>query len=226
MSDLPQVTVAVASDEANLIAMCRDLHRENGLFSFNETKVLKLMRHCYARTGVTEPPVVVGVIRGSDGKIEASTCLMVSDFYYTDDWHLGELWTFVEPPYRKSHNAEALIKFGMACAEKMKIPYFTGIVTNRQMAGKVRLYRRLLGHPAGAFFIHNANWKTEPIEDFTALRQRLKDLAAMCNGGRRVTFEVAQKQIGPALREAAEAISAEDSLWGASKPKANGHAAA
>ena len=211
--DRPAVTIALRQDEEEIMEQCRRLHKENGLFTLNDAKVRKYLRLCYARENANATPVIVGVIKNK-GRIEASTCLMVSDFYYTDDWHLAELWNFVDEPYRKSHNAEALIEFGKVCSDKMKIPFFTGIITNKQMAGKVRLYRRLLGYPTGAFFIHGAKWTSEPMQDHTDLRRQLKEYAQLCNDSR-VSAVVARQKLGPLLREAAEAIAGEDNVWGA-----------
>jgi hypothetical protein len=217
--ELPVVRIATRADEEEIMAMCRRLHEENGLFTLNEKKVRECLRKCYDREGS-----VVGVI-GEPGNLQASTCLMISSFYYTDDWHLEEHWNFVDKDFRKARNAEALIEFNKACAIKMGIPLFTGIITNKQMAGKVRLYRRLLGHPAGAYFVYNAKWNVDPIASHGELRGRLKEWAKTCNDSpREVTFSVAQKKLGPLLREAAEAISAEDNIWGGSSALSNGNA--
>lgn len=214
MSASPEVTIMTADDRGAVLEMCHRLWEENGLFSFNERKVLEVLDSCLEGSGS-----IVGVIK-RDGVIEASTGLSISEFYYTDDWHLAELWNFVDAPYRRSRNAEALIAFGMACSDKMKIPYFTGIITNRQMAGKVRLYRRLLGYPTGAFFVHGAKWKSEPMRDNADLRGRLRRCAEECNGYR-MTPRAAAKEVAPLLREAAEALGAEDNIWGgaATPPK-------
>src|SRR5580698_530928 len=133
--DLPTVTIARPDQESAIMAMCNRLWEENGLFSYNPEKVRQCLHQCYARKDENATPVIVGVITNETGQIEASTCLMVSDFYYTDDWHLAELWNFVDEPYRASRNAEALIQFGKSCADTMSVPFFTGIITNKQMAG-------------------------------------------------------------------------------------------
>jgi hypothetical protein len=146
------------------MTLCRSLHDENGLFSLNENKIRAIFRQFYERRGV-----IVGVI-GKTGKIEASTCLLITDNYYTDDKHLTELWNHVGKDYRHSRNAEALIVFGKNCSDKIGIPLITGIITNNRVAGKVRLYRQLLGYPAGAFFVYNGHWMdgVKPSEeDFT-----------------------------------------------------------
>lgn len=223
---LPLVRLAQPEDESDILAMCRRLHEENGLFTLNEDKVRTCVRRCFERKGT-----IVGVI-GRPGKLEASTCLELSGFYYSDDWHLAELWNFVEQPYRQSHNAEALIQFGKSCADEMKMPLFTGIITNRQMAGKVRLYRRALGYPTGAFFVYNAKWKTEPMEDHMPLRNRLRQQAtvaarmplpawgtAQTRQEVRKLFETVKEQAS-LLREAADAIDSGDNLWG-TKVKTN-----
>ena len=176
--ELPAVRLATQADEDEIMEMCRRLHTENGLFDLDEAKVRDCLKRYYDRAGA-----IVGVI-GKLGKIEASTCLLFSEFYYTKQWHLSELWNFVDKEYRKSHNAEALIEFGKRSAEKIGVPFVTGIITNSRTAGKVRLYRRLLGYPAGAFFVFNATWQNEaeptqedfwkPFETSSDKRHRLR----------------------------------------------------
>lgn len=219
MADLPTVRCATRQDEGPLMEMCRRLHAENGLFSFSEAKVGDLIGKALG------PPLgtIIGVI-GEEGALQASTCLVYDKYYYTEEWHLGELWNFVDKDHRKSRNAEALVNFGDRLAKKMGCPFVTGIITNKQMAGKVRLYRRLLGYAAGAFFITNSKWRSEPMEDHSELRGKLREFAQLCNE-RKVTYELARQKIGPLLREAAEAIGSEDNVWGSAKKPANGAAA-
>lgn len=227
MSELPEVRIATKADEDEVMALCRRLHSENGLFTLNEQKVRVTIRKCYEAKGN-----IVGVI-GEPGHIEASTCLSISDTHYTDDWHLVELWNYVSPEHRKSRNAEALIEFAKGCSDRMKIPLFTGIITESSLAGKVRLYRRRLGNPTGAFFVHNAKFKPrlddEPAEDHGDLRKRL---ATFVDGhsNQKISKEVVQKQLLPLLREVAEVlrgVEKEKEFWmiGAHDKHVNGKAA-
>src|SRR5262245_66687015 len=103
IDDLPKVRIATRADEEEVMAMCRALHEENGLFSLDEGKIRDIFRKYYDRKGA-----IIGVI-GQAGNIEASTCLLISDNYYTNDNHLAELWNHVGRDYRHSRNAEALI---------------------------------------------------------------------------------------------------------------------
>lgn len=149
---LPQVRIATPDDDDEIMDLCRALHAENGLFTLNENKIRGYFQQSHARKGA-----FVGVI-GPKGKIEASTCLLITDSYYTDDWHLTELWCHVGEKYRNSRNAEALIEFGKSCSDRIGIPLVIGIISNDRVRQKVRLYRRMLGYPAGAFFVYNGRW--------------------------------------------------------------------
>ena len=209
---LPLVRIAQPDDETDLIVMCRRLHKENGLFSFDEKKVLETIRRCFRRDGV-----ILGVI-GSPGELKASTCMVFSDFYYTSDWHLAEMWNFVEEEYRSAglRYAEALIEFGKKCARDVKLPFITGIITNKHMAGKVRLYRRLLGYPAGALFLYNGNWTPNPMADHGDLLQSLRAAAKRCSTNK-VRTKSDLEQVASLLSNAADAIGSDDNIWGSSR---------
>lgn len=208
---LPVVRLATYDDLPEVLEMTKRLHSENGLFSLNLDKVQDTIERCFTRKGT-----IVGVI-GKPGALEASTCLELSNFYYSDDWHIAELWNFVDAPYRRSQprNAEALVHYGMQWADNLKLPLFTGIITNKQMAGKVRLYRRLLGAPTGAFFLYNGNWKSEPISDNRGLCERLREGAQRC-AQNRVTTRADLVELSQLLREASQALRASDNIWGGS----------
>ena len=207
----PVVRLAEPQDEEPVLEMCERLHAENGLFALSKERVRECVRRYFERDGV-----IVGVI-GPVGKIEASTCLELSTFYYTKETHLAELWNFVDAPYRRSSNVEALIQFGKNCADSLKMPLFTGIITNKQMAGKVRLYRRYLGYPVGAFFVYNSHWQSEPLQDFTNLRDRLR---AECRAVTTGKDGLKREELASLLREAANAIDSADSLWGTKDKRA------
>lgn len=165
MSDFPKVRTAKPDDEEEIMALCRDLHKENGLFSLSEARVRGIMQQAFAGRNA-----FVGVI-GARGRIEATACLLMdTSQYYSDDLCLVELWNHVAEPYRSSRNIDALIKFEKDCSDKTGLTLITGIITNNRVAAKVRKYRQLYGYPAGAFFVYNAKWMdgVKPSEeDFT-----------------------------------------------------------
>jgi hypothetical protein len=231
--NLPEVRLAQPSDYDQVLAMCKRLHLENALFSFSDRLVQALVRKGVMppadRVGWTDEEgpnyVTLGVIGPPDGTIEASTCvLFTTQNYYSEDWHLVELWNFVDEPYRRSRNAHALLKWNNDLALAMNVPLITGIITNKKLANKVRLYRQIYGRPAGAFFIVNGQWQTEAVTDHSELARRLKEYAERCDKQpRTIKFNTAQKEIAPLLREAFEVLRDEDGLWGPAKT--NGAAA-
>ena len=67
----------------------------------------------------------------------------------------GARFNFVRPDERKTDYAKRMIAFAKRCSDNVKLPLVIGVLTNERMEGKVRLYRRNLGYPAGAFFVYN-----------------------------------------------------------------------
>lgn len=207
MADLPFVRLATPADEDDILAMCRRLHVENGLFSLNEFKVRDCIRRCYNKHGA-----IVGVI-GPPGALKGSICMEVTTFYYTDDIHLAELWNFVDVPYRRPPGcAEALLKYAEGWSKKLELPFFTGIITNKQMRAKVRLYRKLFGHPVGAFFLANSHWKAEPMADFSDLKSRLGAAAHKWSSTTKASRQEI-REIASLLRQAKEALSSDGNIW-------------
>jgi hypothetical protein len=142
------VRKALPEEADEILAMCRCLWQENGQFSFSEKKVRAKIDDAFNRLGA-----IIGVI-GETGKLQGSICIHISDYFYTDEYHLGELWNYVLPQYRKSTNAKDLIRFGMRCSDEIGIPLLIGVISNERTAAKLGLYQRILGDPAGGFFIH------------------------------------------------------------------------
>lgn len=165
--DLPTVALATKEDEDQLMALCRILHGENALAAMDDDLVRAMLYRAFDRQGGT-----IGVIRGPE-RIEAAIYMLLTSFWYTKETHLEELLSVVHPDHRHGRHAEALITFAVKCSTDLSgyagfpIPLVIGIMTNTRMAGKVRLYRRLLGYPAGAMFVANAKWPNDPAgEDF------------------------------------------------------------
>jgi GNAT superfamily N-acetyltransferase len=155
------VRLATQKDEAQLMQLCHALHADNGLFGVDDEMVKAMLYRAFDRKGG-----LVGVIDGGN-EIAAATFLLLSNFWYSKDTHLEELFSFVKPAYRKSDYARQLLEFAKKCQREIGIPLVIGIITNTRMEAKVKLYRKKLGTPAGAFFVVGGHWinETEPVED-------------------------------------------------------------
>jgi hypothetical protein len=164
----PLVRIATRAEEEELMDMCREIHAENGLVSMSETKVRGMLHKAFNREGG-----IIGVI-GSPGALEAIIMVVMSKQWSSDDDHLEELFSYVRRPFRTKFNgpktvrkphAECLVNFAKKCSDEIGIPLIIGIITNKRMKGKVRLYRSILGYPAGAYFVVNPKWVNN--EDLT-----------------------------------------------------------
>jgi GNAT superfamily N-acetyltransferase len=150
IEQVPRVRLAKPEDEEEIMAICRQLHEENGIFPMSETKVRAKVHEClYQRGGI------MGVV-GEPGEIEAVICLTLGQAWYSDAWSLEEHFAFVLPNHRGSEDAKELVIFAKACARELGLPLMIGILSNERTAAKVRLYQRQLGAPAGAFFLVGA----------------------------------------------------------------------
>jgi hypothetical protein len=144
-----QVRKARPEDEDELMEMCRSLHKENGLFPMDEGRVRAALRKAFNEEGA-----VIGVV-GDRGKIEGSIYLMISNFWYSTEFHLEELWNYVLPEYRRSQNAKNLIEFAKRCSDEADLTLVIGVVSNEDTARKIAMYRRRLKEPTGAFWVHH-----------------------------------------------------------------------
>lgn len=143
------VRKAVPDDEPEIFDMCCELHRENAMFSMDEDKVRGMLRRAFDGSGA-----IIGAI-GPTNKIEGCIFLIISSLWYSSDWCLEELWSFVLPQHRKSNNAKDLVNFAKQCSTELSIPLVIGVVSNIRTQAKIGLYRRQLSDPVGAYFAFN-----------------------------------------------------------------------
>ena len=153
------VVGAAMSDMPELMRLFRIMHAEGGLFPVDEKCVEEMFTNAILRH-----QGIIGVVRGDDTEIRGFISLLITRFWYTQHFHVEEMFNFISPEHRKSNYADMLIRYAKHCADDLKIPLIIGVLTNRRMEAKVRLYRRRLGMPAGAFFLHNAEWINERAE--------------------------------------------------------------
>lgn len=153
-SELLTPRLAQPADAESLFEMCQLLWKENGVFPMSETKVRRMIEIAVnpsVRTEV-EPIAIIGAL-GPVGNVEASIAVCITQNWYTDAWHVEELWNFVRPDMRKSNHAKSLVEYSKKVATELQLPLMIGILSSDRTQGKVRLYRRQLGEQAGAYFV-------------------------------------------------------------------------
>lgn len=144
-----RVRFAERGDYDALMHLCMCLHEENGWFDMSVDRVRKTLMSHYARDGG-----IIGVI-GPVGKIEGAIVMRMAQMWYSDQWLLEEMFSFVHPEFRRSTNAKSLIEFAKSCAVDIGVPLLIGIISNERTEAKVGLYKRQLGKPVGAYFVAN-----------------------------------------------------------------------
>ena len=154
MSYPGRVRIAERHDEDEVMALCRDLHIENGLFNLDESKVRGILKRAFDKEGG-----ILGAI-GPSGHIEGMIYMQVSTFWYTSQPCLEELFMYVAPQYRKTRNAIELMHFSKWCSEQSGFPLLIGVISNERTEGKVRLYQRQFDKPLGNFFLYSGNGAT------------------------------------------------------------------
>jgi hypothetical protein len=203
-----RVWLATAHDEEAVMVLCRELHAENGMFPLNEEKVRRHLRKAFNKEGG-----ILGVI-GEPGKLESMIYMTISTFWYSDQAHLEELFLYVRPEYRKSRNALELMQFARWCSLNTGFPLIIGVISEKQTVGKVRLYRRNLGRPVGAFFLYNSDHPiNEAALDYSELQSKLRSGAKTCSANKPLSGEE-RSSLSGILKEASDAIDAVDELWG------------
>jgi N-acetylglutamate synthase-like GNAT family acetyltransferase len=146
------VRIATRADEPEIIRLLKIMHAEGGMLPLSIPRAREMFNRAFDKTGG-----IIGVI-GPKNDIKAMIFLNISHYWYTDECHVEEIYNFVRQDHRKSEYAKDLINFAKDCADKLKMPLVIGVLTNQRMESKVRLYRRILGTPVGAFFVYGANW--------------------------------------------------------------------
>ena len=149
------VRFATPTDIESLMSCLRMMHEENGLFSLDENRVRAVIaRALNPNPPPNDMPPLIGVI-GSPGDVEATICLILNQLYYTEDWHMTDLWCFIRPDCRKKNLIEELLEFAKTSAAGVHLQFFTGVISNKRTEAKVRIFSRHFGKPLGAAFLYD-----------------------------------------------------------------------
>lgn len=140
------IRLALASDESELIELLRMKTAEEDIARFDEEKMRLLLRQMIPRYWG-----MVAVVPGKGEHIDATTGLILGQWYFSSDWHLERLWDFVRPEARRSTIAKDLIVFAKQYAENLGLPLIMEQVTNEATARKEELVARQVPRAGGLF---------------------------------------------------------------------------
>lgn len=146
------VRIAQVSEIDQLMELALQGCEENG---FVGPSVSKMLQELW--TAVNRHAGVVGVI-GALGSLEGAVLLRIGEMWYSDFDVLEEKAIFIHPKFRaaKGGRARRLCEFSKLVSDRLDIPLIIGVLSNARTEGKMRLYERQFGKPAGGFFLYNA----------------------------------------------------------------------
>jgi len=150
------VRIAGPDDHQEIWRLFLAGHSENGIFTLAPDKVewfiQRALRPDLIPVGDTGVRGLIAVI-GPVGRLEGLCFITIGEFWYTRDRHIEEFIVYVDPDCRKSGHARALIEWMKSQVEAVKLPLFTGIISNERTEAKCRLYGRMLPKAGEFFFV-------------------------------------------------------------------------
>ena len=148
-----KVRVGTPEDVDGVMELALSACEENG---FVEPNPMKLLQDIWA--ALNREHGICGVIGPVGGKLEGVILLRIGNIWYSDREILEERAVFIHPDFRsaKGGRARKLCDFGKKVADELNLPLTIGVLSNQRTEGKVRMYGRIFGEPAGAYFLYNA----------------------------------------------------------------------
>jgi len=164
MIDDVKVRIGTPEDLEQIMEMAFLVCKENGIAYPNVDKIVADIWPSLHQEGG-----LLGVIGKPGERLEGFVLLRVATLWYTDFEILEEKTVFVRPEFRSASGGRArkLCEFSKKVQQELKMPLLIGVISNQRTESKVRLYRRVFGKPAGAFFLHGiqtGEWVKEAAE--------------------------------------------------------------
>ena len=149
-----QVRVGTPEDVHAMVDIAMMAARENGIVSPDPIMLLQDLW-----PALNKDRGIVGIIGAPGKQIEAAVLLRIGHTWYNGGEDLlEERAIFVHPEYRsaKGGRAARLCEFSKSVSDTLNIPLTIGILSSQRTEAKIRMYRRILGEPSGAYWLYNA----------------------------------------------------------------------
>lgn len=153
MTDEIHVRVGTPEDLPGCMDLFVQANEENGIDRLDPEKLLSIVWPSLHQDGG-----IVGVIGAVGQRPEGVVLLRIESLWYSNAQVIAEKLVYVHPDFRsaKGGRAKKLCEFSKTVSDELELPLIIGVVSNERTAGKIRLYERVFGPAAGAFFIHGA----------------------------------------------------------------------
>jgi GNAT superfamily N-acetyltransferase len=149
-----QIRLATPDDMPEVMRLAVMACEDNGFLDFNPALLAaEIWPALNVDNGLF---AIVGPV-GSNA-IEGFVLLRIGKMFYSERPVIEEKCLWVHPDHRSARGGRArkLLEFTKTTADRLGLPLIIGIMSTKRSAGKVRLYERMFGQPAGAFFLYGA----------------------------------------------------------------------
>lgn len=146
-----QIRLGTPADMPEVMQLAIAAATENGFLNASAALLAKVIWPC-----LNQNHGLVGCIGEPGGVIEGMVVLQIGTLYYSEQLCTEEKVVYVRPEYRNGKGARArkLCEFSKGVADSLELPLLIGICSSERTKGKVRLYERIFGPPAGAYFLY------------------------------------------------------------------------
>jgi hypothetical protein len=153
MIDLPAIEVRTGTpdDLDGMMAWAEAAAKDNAVVLPDRMKLLELFWNALnCQSGI------VGIVGDPDKPIEGAILLTVGALWYSQEPVLEEKVVFVLPEFRaaKGGRARRLCEFSKQASRELNLPLMIGVLSNERTKGKMKLYERMFGQPAGVYFLY------------------------------------------------------------------------
>jgi hypothetical protein len=151
MSTELQIRLATPEDMPEVMRLAVMACEENGFLDAS-TELLAAT----VWPAVNQDRALCGVI-GDPGKpLEAFVVLNIGNMYYSFQKCVEEKVVFCHPDFRNAAGGRArmLCEFSKRVADELDLPLLIGICSSERTKAKVKMYERIFGEPAGAYWLY------------------------------------------------------------------------
>lgn len=154
MSDEKKIRIGTPADVHDIMELALMGSDENGIVTPDSSKMLEDIW-----SALNLDHGLMGIIGNSGEKPEGAILLKIGTMWYSGQEVLEEKAIMIHPDYRaaKGGRARRLCEFSKQVADELDLPLIIGVLSTIRTEGKVRMYQRVFGPPAGAFFLYNAH---------------------------------------------------------------------
>lgn len=154
-----KVWVGKPEDVDDIMELALAACEENGFVSPNPMKLLNEIW-----PALNKEFGIVGIIGVPGEKPHGAILLRIGTLWYSNEPILEEKAVFINPQYRsaKGGRARKLCEFGKKVSDELGMPLTIGVLSSHRTEGKIRMYQRIFGEPAGAYFLYGTKtgeWK-------------------------------------------------------------------